>query len=341
LSSLAPPIVSEAMPTAALPNERAIGALWRRIVAFLLDDIIVGVAGALLALPFFEILSRFGAWGRLVGFCVALPYFAILNSKIGNGQTVGKRWMRIQVVDGAGNTLPFLRSAARYAVLAIPYFLNGLVIPQASTPWAVTTAMSVIIFGVGGATVYLMLFNRRTRQGIHDLAVGSYVAVAGNNGPVSATSIWKPHWIILGTLLTALLAGGGIFANRLSQSGPFPELLEDIRMIESIDGVQSAGAQDLRSSTWGSGEVKKILVLNVFWTGKDADETAAADQIAKLIVRQDHQVENHDLLRIVLVRGYDLGIAHVSVTHSYQHTPAEWNARLFGPSQAIAAPTKL
>lgn len=60
--------------------------------------IVVGIAGTLIALPFFEFFSRLGAWGRLVGFRLAVPYFVLLNSRIGKGQTLGKRAMHLQVV---------------------------------------------------------------------------------------------------------------------------------------------------------------------------------------------------------------------------------------------------
>jgi uncharacterized RDD family membrane protein YckC len=341
LSSVAPPLVSEAILTSGIPQERAIGALWRRIVAFLLDDILVGIAGILMTLPFFETLSRLGAWGRLLGFCLALPYFAILNSKIGNGQTLGKRWMRIQVIDESGRTLNFSRSAVRYVVLAIPYFLNGLVLPVTRTHWAIASVISLIVFGVGGATLYLVLFNRHTRQGVHDLAVGSYVVNANNNGAIRVQSIWKPHWAILTALLIALLGGGGILGNKLTRWGPFPELLEDARLVETVDGVQSAAVQDLRSSNWGSSESKKTLVVSVRWTGKAASETAFADDIARLLMRQDPKVQDHDSLRIVLIRGYDIGIAHAQAAHPFEHTPAAWNARLFGTPPMMANPAKL
>jgi hypothetical protein len=43
-----------------------------------------------------------------------------------------------------------------------------------------------------------------------------------------------------------------------------------------------------------------------------------------------------------MIRGYDLGIAHAQVSHSFEHTPAEWNAHLFGTSRTKGpAPAKL
>jgi hypothetical protein len=82
-------------------------------------------------------------------------------------------------------------------------------------------------------------------------------------------------------------------------------LLEDVRLIEGLRGVQVAGAQGLNWSNWGNGEKKKILVINVYWTGKSADEESFADQVAKLILEHDLKVKEYDLLRVTIIRGYD------------------------------------
>ena len=343
MSILAPPTPSSP-PSAAetLPPDRSIGSLWRRFVAFAVDGIIVGVAGTVVALPFFEAFSHLGPWGRLVGFLLALPYFAILDSRIGNGQTVGKRLMHLQVIDKNGTTISFGKSVVRYAVFAVPYYVNEILLPTSRTPWVVSALLSLLIFGVGGTTLYLMLFNRHTRQGIHDLAIGSYVADADKSGPLQIEPIWKIHWVILGSLLLVLSLGTEILGNKLAKSGSFPQLVEDVRLIERTEGVQVAGVQDLNWSNWGSGEKKTILVINVYWTGKSADEQAFADHVAKLIIEHDSKVKEHDLLRVIMIRGYDLGIAHAQVSHPYERTPAEWNARLFGTSPAEGpTPTKL
>jgi uncharacterized RDD family membrane protein YckC len=333
LSILAPPLSGDPLPlVGTLPPDRTIGSLWRRIVAFFVDGIIIGIAGNVLALPFFETFSRLGPWGRLVGFCMALPYFAILDSTIGHGQTLGKRWLHLQVVDVHGNTVSFWKSLVRYALIAVPYYLNGIALPVTRTPWIVSFLISVVIFALGGATFYLVFFNRHTRQGIHDLAVGSYVAEADKIGPLKTQAIWKVHWLILGSLLVFISVGTAILGKKIAEWGPFPQMLQDVRLIENMEGVQQAGVQDLTQSNWGGGEMKKIFVINVFWTGKSGDEEAFASRVARVILQNDPKVQEHDLLRIVIFRGYDIGIANARVSHFFEHSPAEWNARLFGTS---------
>jgi uncharacterized RDD family membrane protein YckC len=322
-----------------LQPDRVIGSLWPRFVACVADGIVVGIAATLVALPFFEILSRLGPWGRLVGFCMALPYFAILNSSIGNSQTVGKRWMHLQVVDARGNTIAFGKSLVRYAWLAIPYFLNEISLPVTRTPWIVSSLIAVVVFGVGGANIYLVCFNRHTRQGIHDLAVGSYVGEADKSGPLKTTAIWKMHWVILGVLLVLLSWAGWILGNKLTKWGTFTQLLDDARLIENMEGVQQAEVQDL--TDWNNDKKTKTLVINIYWAGKSSGEEAFVDRVARLILQDDPKVQEHDLLRIGMIRGYNLGIAHAQVSHYFEHTPSEWRARLFGTWPAESStPTK-
>jgi len=340
--------------------DRAIAAPSRRVAAFGVDAVILFAAATLVALPFFEAFSRLGSWGPLVGFCLVLPYFAILDSGIGNGQTPGKRLMHVQVIDKNGATISPGKSVVRYTVFAVPYFLNELLLPLTRTPWAVSVLISIVIFGFGGATLYLVLFNRHTRQGIHDLSVGSYVVVAGRDGAPKIKPIWGTHWVVLGLTLAVLFFGTGILGSKLAQWGPFPQMLEDVRLVEGIEGVQAAGVQDMNQNNFGSGERKKILVINVYWAGESADKQTfsgslagdvkekwaskqdIADQVARLIIGHDSTVNDHDSLKVVVIRGYNLGVARAQISYFYQHTPAEWNARLFGTlSTAEPLPSKL
>jgi uncharacterized RDD family membrane protein YckC len=329
MSIVAPPLTTDNIFGGGLPGDRAVGALWRRAVAAIADGIIVGIAGNIVAFPFFQTFSRLGTWGHLVGFCLALPYFAILNSKIGDGQTLGKRWMHLQVVDANGNTISFERSILRYAVLAVAYYLNGLPLPVTRTPWIVSSLISFLVAVLGGATLYLILFNRHTRQGVHDLAAGSYVADADVIGPLKIRPIWRMHWVILGGLFILVFVAGKIFEDRVSKWAPFPQMLEDVRLVENMKDVQQAGVQDLNWRGSGTARSERIFVVNVFWTGRQSDDEEFANDVAKQIIQNDPKAEGYDVLRITIIHGYNLGIAQAQRSNAFERTPAEWKARLF------------
>jgi uncharacterized RDD family membrane protein YckC len=306
-----------------------VGSLWRRIVAAIVDGLIVGVAAFLIGIPWFDVFSRLGIWGPVVGFFMALPYYAILNSKMGGGQTLGKRLMHLQVVDAQGNPISFGKSLLRYGILAGAYAFDKLPLSLTRTPGIVFTLISITVSVVVGATIYLIVFNRPRRQGVHDLAVGSFVADADMSGPVKLEPTWKMHWVILGVLAILVLGSEKLVGNRLEKWGPMPQLLADVRLVEGMAGVQRAGVQDLNWTSSHSGVTKRLFIVSAFWTGERSDDEAFADKVAKLILQNDPQAQDHDVLRVVVIRGYDLGIARAQRTDPVERTPAEWKARLF------------
>lgn len=331
---VAPPFPNEASaPEVRLPDH-LLGTLPRRIAAFLIDVIILAVPGNIIGMLFFDYLSRIGSLGALFGFVLALPYFAIFNSEKGYGQTPGKRLLRVQVVDKDGNMIPFTSAIARYSIFAIPYCISDMALPTSRMPWLISILYYVVVYGVGLGTLYLIFFNRHTRQGLHDLAVGSYVVDSRGTGPLKISPIWKAHWVILPSLFVALFVSGQVAEQRL---GPFPQLLADLRLLEETRGVQSAGIQDMTSLSHG--ESKKILIANIRWVGDSNDESAFADQMARIILKHNPTVKEHDMLRVNMIRGYNIGIASGAVTRSYEHSPSEWSELLFG-TDVLPAPAK-
>ncbi|WP_158823042.1 RDD family protein [Granulicella sp. S156] len=313
------------------PQPGQIGALWHRLIAFFIDAIILFVTGTAIALPLSSTFSRLGLWGRLIGFCIALFYLATLNSELGGGQTGGKQLMRLRVVDSQGRTISFGKSLVRYSILAIPVFLNRLPVPISRAPGIITFFLSVVIFGIGGATLYLVLFNGNTRQGLHDLAVGSYVVEADISGPVRVRPIWKPHWVILALPLLV----SGIFAmvtyNWLEQNGSFPEIMQDIRLVEGVDGVEASSVMTGTQHFASSDEIKTIFTVNVVWRGPCHEERSHAGHIAELLLQRDPRIEEYDLLQIGVTCGYDLGIASHQISRNVTLSPSEWQTYLDNP----------
>ena len=318
--------VRQVVEPTLVPGRRVAG-LRRRSIAFGIDAAILGLVGLVLVLLFSNAFSSLGPWGPLVGFCVAFPYFAIFDSTIGNGQTPGKRLRRVKVVDSNGGTIPFRKAAVRYVVIGLPWFLNSIVFP-ARTAWFVSAAVWAVL-AVGGASLYLVAFNRGSRQGIHDLAVGSFVAEADESGALRIEPMWRFHWVILGALLIS-----GFVAQRLLNN---PQLVEDARLVEGVAGVQAAQGSSL--TAFGKGQKKTTLVMNVYWsrpaanrtfwenlTTKGAEEESIAGQVAKLIFEHDPTLKEYDSLKVVMIRGYDIGLAK-----SYVSSPYEWNTRSIAP----------
>jgi uncharacterized RDD family membrane protein YckC len=178
--------------TGITPRLAEIAGFWRRLFAFCLDGLLLGAVGAYIGLIAYDGLVALGDWGRAVGFAIALIYFGAMDSELFRGQTLGKRVVRIKVVTVNGVPLSVGASTLRATIFCVPYFLNGAFIDAgAITSWLLV----FLVFGVGLSIVYLLLFNRRTRQSLHDLAVGAYVVSNKGGGPVGDSGrIWPAHF---------------------------------------------------------------------------------------------------------------------------------------------------
>ena len=69
---------------------------WLRLVSDFIDIIILGICGFLFAVPFKKIFYMLGENGIWLGFCIVFLYTGILQSAIGQGQSLGKKILKIQ-----------------------------------------------------------------------------------------------------------------------------------------------------------------------------------------------------------------------------------------------------
>ncbi|HEV2136123.1 MAG TPA: RDD family protein [Terracidiphilus sp.] len=314
-------------------SRRRIGALWRRILAFLIDSIAIAAIGAFLGYFFFDLLMGLGPAGRLVGYFVGFVYFALPESSFGNGQSVGKRFLRLKIVNRDGNLISIERSFLRYTIFALPWFIYGLPFSISRMNPTGTFLFSLAIVGLGGATIYLIVFNRHTRQGVHDLATGSYVAEARMDNAISARPIWKPHWYIaLIILVLAAVTGSETLSPRYGTS----QLLADAHQVESLPGVQSASIK--REIIYNGGKEEINLSSYVRCTITTSEEETLANQVANSLITTDPTIDKYSMLRIVLIRGYDIGIFHSSFSQTYSETPVHWRERFFAIPPQEPAP---
>lgn len=175
-------------------NPSQIAGFWRRLFAFWLDGAVLGIIGLFLGYFLYDYFASMGKWGQAIGFVITLSYSGIMNSYILGGQTLGKMAMKIKVVSINGTPLSVTASFFRSSIFCAPFFLNGA-IPNVDflNSWLQST-LSSLVFGVGLSIVYLFIFNRKTRQSLHDLAVGSYVVRVGlETVPLPTSCIWRGH----------------------------------------------------------------------------------------------------------------------------------------------------
>jgi uncharacterized RDD family membrane protein YckC len=299
--------------------QRVIASFWQRLIAFIIDGLIVGIPCTALGLSFQDYFSDSPAIAELVGFVISLPYFSILGSSIGGGQTLGHRILHLRVVNRSGAPLSLARSTIRYLILLTPFVITSAII----SGFANSTLQSLVdlfLLGVGIAIIYLYLFNRRTRQSIHDVALGSFVIDAPLTGPVIAPPIWRGHWIILGSIFLGVILALLIVSKTIEQSPVMTDLLATQKAISASGRNRDASV--LIQSTWKNGKSGKGVVVAI---GQRSDsDQAAAREIAEIVLKTYPKASELDFIAVRFSGGFRIGFGSVSKSWSVSHTPQEW-----------------
>jgi len=307
---------------------RTIAGFWRRLGAFLIDVILLGLAGNILGLVFFEPLSGIGDLGRGIGFVIALLYFGLQNSSIGGGQTVGKRILGIKVVDSSGHLISLTRAHIRAAVLILPNFLNMLQLPFIQmADWAAMAIFvlgSVAVFGLGVGIVYLYLFNTRTRQSVHDLVTGTYVITKRESEVIPKMEILWIHKAVVGCLLAITLLAP--FALGMDVGNPGTGLMKLFFDLGQTGKYTYIDIKDSRRL--GEGPSFTSLNIVVWLREKPVSLEAAARDTARQVLMGFPEVESRDNMSITVGRGIDIGIGSISSTHTFHQSPMEWRRQM-------------
>jgi uncharacterized RDD family membrane protein YckC len=306
-----------------VPNKWICG-FWRRIGALFIDTLILGVFGYVVGLFLEDTFVQLGGWGRIIGFAVSITYFGIMNSSLSNGQTIGKKILNIRVVDSSNSTINLPKSFLRYSFLAVPFSLNGAQITNEALLSYLMYPLSFIIFGGLLSISYLYIFNRVTRQSLHDLVIGTYVV----NAEVSSEelpSVWKPH---LGVVVALFIAAALVpaFTSDLAKSEPFKGLLATQEAINSNELVKYAGVTE-GSSTFTSSDSGSTTTTYVntqaFLYENNVDDPNTAKQLAQTIIKTYPESLNKNLIQVTLTYGYDIGIASKWNSYNHQFNPQE------------------
>ncbi|WP_300672182.1 RDD family protein [Desulfoluna sp.] len=303
-----------------------ISGFWGRVGAFFVDSILLGVFGLLLGLFFSQQFVALGGWGRAVGFPIAALYFVILNSRLGGGQTIGKKVSKIKVVDKDGELLSLPRSTLRYSVLGLPYFLNGAIISESILYPFGFCVLSLLVFGFGLSIIYLYVFNRRTRQSLHDIIAGTYVVRTNTESVEAIKQVWAVHYAICGLMIVVSLFVP-VFLGQLSQNEFFKELTKTREQIQNVPQVVYATIQEGQSTfsqVGGESKTTTYLSAQAFIKTQNIEDEKLASEIANIMLKTHMKAVKKNLIQVVLSYGYDIGIASKWSRHSYSFSPEYW-----------------
>ncbi len=330
------PLAAEVLdePPAGLPP---IAGFWRRFGAWLLDWIFLGILGTTVGVVLAPLWLWIGPYGRLFGLAVILAYFGTLNSRLGTGRTLGKRVTKIAVRGCDTQPIGLRRSLCRIGILAVPYICNGWALPIFKTPW-LAWIVTAAILGIGGMTVYTMLFNVGARQGLHDLLCKTYVVhLCGR--PVhtwpQTRQVHVAMGITVGVAAIALSSLPLLLLNRLTPAFPFPEMMETRNQIMRDSRFFSVVITERRMRST-RGVRQDVLFVDIWPQGwkSQPEREKIADGAAAVVLRTMPNAARYDRLLVAITSRYDLGIANGSYSYNCVHTIPEWQSRLNPSSQS-------
>lgn len=299
-----------------------ISGFWRRVGALFIDTLILGIAGFALGLFFESLFVQMGGWGRLVGFSISLIYFGIMNSSIAGGQTVGKKALKIKVVDSNNSPINLGKSILRYLILAVPFYLNGAQIFNEAMPSFLMYPLSLIIFGGLFSVLYLYIFNRVTRQSLHDLAVGSYVVDTNVKKQVPG-KVWNAHFIMVALLFLAAAVVPAL-TTQFAQNESFKGMLSIQSALSHDQSVAyatiSTGSSTFNSTNEGT-KTTTYISSQVFIKTNNISDADLARRLATIVVANYPKALKKDTIHINLTYGYDIGITSSWSNHAHNFNP--------------------
>ena len=153
-----PPSASTPYPGYPLQAATELAGFWRRLVAYIIDAIIVGVVAGIIEAILGAIVqasttdtTATGVRSGLVSLIIGLLYFGYLWSR--NGQTVGYMALGLRLVKTDGSPVTFVLGMVRYLLIYLSFLLC-----------AIPAIISAFMIGLGPQ-----------KQAIHDMIVGTQV----------------------------------------------------------------------------------------------------------------------------------------------------------------------
>ena len=298
-----------------------IATFWNRVIAFIIDSLILGAIGYLIALTMQDFLVRMGSFATISGLIITVVYQTIGNSKIMNGQTYGKRMLDIQVTDIEGNTISVEKSLLRSLAFSCPYFLQKVTWP---VPSSINILVSSILLSLVLGTVIVYIFNKATRQSLHDIITGTYVVnLVKKEVTESLPTITRAPFYIWG-IAVLLLVSGSLF-EFLRYGDGLKSLFKTKEIIDSYPGVMSSSVTN--NTTNSNGNITKWYEVKLWVTelpvGSVMDE-ANTKKIVQTILNSDSNINGYDYIVVEYIREFDIGIASKKNLKSVRQTPAKW-----------------
>lgn len=320
--------------------ERSI-SFWRRIGAYYLDSFLLVCTAAILGYPFRSFWAQHDVLAFLFGLALMIAYFTVCHSTILGGQTAGKYLLNIRVVGRDCRSLSLAQSLIRALVVNMPFTVMVWVAVFPSMTAFKTYAYWFAYSAFSLCSLYLFVFNRQTRQCIHDMLVGSYVVLEDAES-LPNVPFWRGH--VVAPILIFLLSL--LFATPDVNSLKTEAFHLGQQLGQSLDGspgvVRSVALVEPRSSISGSRKLGEIglVKIRIQVDSVDRFRRSFVDELSDHLLDQYPQLRSADELQYVLNYGFHMGAYSHSDHRSFSIKPKSRLAGEVDDNEELAAMIK-
>jgi uncharacterized RDD family membrane protein YckC len=255
------------------------------------------------------------------GLICCFLYYGVQHTRVGGGQTPGKRLLGFQVLRRNGEYLDFGRSFLRYLVISFVFyngvyggFLNHL--PLTAMMAAGPVYFLIIIWAFFAC--FLMIPLHPLKRGLHDIVAGSIVVYKEtfDNEALDRLedSAKTKRTLIILTIGSVILAGGCILGFMKFTSG----YSEDFAKLTEIQRFLGAEYDVPRVSTnMSNGRTRSLAVVIYIPLASfenKAEKELVRQEVFNKVNGKFNDIDQFANLRVVIVSGFNIGIAKFNIS---------------------------
>lgn len=294
-----------------MEQERIYSTFFKRIFAFIIDLIPIGVISLIILFVAKDFFSTHQNLGVTFFWALAILYYGISNSKYFNGQSFGKSYFKYQVTDCNGNTLEFSKSFLRAFIFTAPLFINDYTFSKndSNILLEITKFISGIVWFIN---VLFFVINSKTRESLHDYISNSFVVDYYRDSKINIESnISKKNLniVLVVCSISTALSIGYYFQNK-------NQFIELDRVSDKIEQINDIESYSLSKSLYDSDNSKNLPQYNI--TLHISNKYSLDSNVKKItplynvfeVLARDEKVGANDSTVIVLSisQGYQFGL---------------------------------
>ena len=312
--------------------EKTFANFWIRILAFVIDLIVLGLFGIILGLAFKNFFISIDYYSFIIGFAIFITYFSIGYSKLTKGQTIGKKILNISVIDKNGNFLNIFKAFIRALIISLAFFAIKLQLPNNSKTILILAGIKIFGIALISAITFLYIFNKYTRQSLHDLLTKTFVVKTSEIKNFTYNTYYIKPWTYIFTIFLVILISyvyGSFYFKNYKKYLPLIQIEEKL---ETLNNVQNAKVYVNELTIYSTKKIHVKSLIVILYLQKlphitdinEMEKLPLTKKIISIILTNYKDIQKLDKITIKFIYGFNLGIAQAHKTFFISEPIDDW-----------------